>query len=351
MATVAAASSRLSEACDYSSLGPCIPTSNVCGSCPAKDSSGKETKLRLKITVPGQDASVSPPYPVLFFFNGFQARLSFYQDYAEHLASFGFILVQYENPPLCIIPDKHEVEFLDGILSWLADQNSSEGSRLFGLLNFDRIGVAGHSRGAKLACLHFANRAQVKAAYLIDPVDNTDFTPESADYPSAVRALLQSGQPVAITGAGIIGRCNPNGSNYKEFFSAAAAKSWLTVVAQSSHTEFLNAGCLLNRAFALLCGARGRNSFQETLSLTAPPLLAWMESQLRSDDAGAEKRLMGFYRFMDAEEAAGTVRFHIKPGATRGTEEHHSTVQAHPMQTQGSANEGRLAESSSIASR
>lgn len=58
------------------------------------------------------------------------------------------------------------------------------------------------------------------------------------------------------------------------------------------------------------------NSTQETLRLTAPPLLAWMESQLRSDDDGAEKRLMGFYRFMDAEEAAGTARFHIKPGPT-----------------------------------
>lgn len=63
--------------------------------------------------------------------------------------------------------------------------------------------------------LSFAERAQVKAAYLIDPVDNTDFTPESADYPSAIRALLQSGQPVGISGAGIVGRCNPNGSNYK----------------------------------------------------------------------------------------------------------------------------------------
>lgn len=61
----------------------------------------------------------------------------------------------------------------------------------------------------------FADRAQIKAGYLIDPVDNTDFTRESADYPSAVRALLQSGQAVGITGAGIVGRCNPNGSNYK----------------------------------------------------------------------------------------------------------------------------------------
>ena len=58
------------------------------------------------------------------------------------------------------------------------------------------------------------------------------------------------------------------------------------------------------------------NSIQETLRLTAPPLLAWMESQLRSDDPGAEKRVMRFYHFMDAEEAAGTASFHIKPGLT-----------------------------------
>lgn len=60
-----------------------------------------------------------------------------------------------------------------------------------------------------------ADHAQVKAAYLIDPVDNTTFTPESSGYPSAVKALLQSGKPLALTGAGIVGRCNPNGSNYE----------------------------------------------------------------------------------------------------------------------------------------
>ncbi|KAK9909925.1 hypothetical protein WJX75_009568 [Coccomyxa subellipsoidea] len=288
-------------------------------------------------------ASIPRPYPILFFFNGFQARLSFYQGYAEHLASFGFILVQYNGPSLCIIPDKYEVNFLDGILSWLADENQSKDSQLYGLLDFDRVAVAGHSRGAKLACLHFANRPQVKAAYLIDPVDNTTYTPESTDYPSAVRALRESGKAVAITGAGIVGRCNPNGSNSENFYGAAASKSWLTLVAQSSHTEFLNAGFILNRAFAVLCGARGKNSFQETLRLTAPPMLAWMESQLRGDDPGAKVRLMGFYRYMDSEEAAGTVRFHIKPGATRGTEEQRDIV-SHQL-------ESAVSEGSSVNER
>jgi hypothetical protein len=169
----------------------------------------------------------------------------------------------------------------------------------------------------------------VKAAYLIDPVDNTRFTPESSDYPSAVKALLHSGKQVGISGAGIVGCCNPKGSNFQvsaylefllcfltlvrynpnlparmgrgaslkcrqqdihtmsprdcackvvgrleeiralkvslpvqEFYGAVANGSWLTTVEHSSHTEFLNAGPILNRAIAALCGTTGHNSYQ-----------------------------------------------------------------------------------------
>ena len=48
----------------------------------------------------------------------------------------------------------------------------------------------------------------------------------------------------------------------QEFWGVVPGKSWLTVVRRSSHTEFLNAGRLLNLAIAALCGCKGRNSFQ-----------------------------------------------------------------------------------------
>lgn len=54
-----------------------------------------------------------------------------------------------------------------------------------------------------------------KAAYLVDPVDVTQFSPESLDNPSATRALAGSHLQVGITGAGIIGSCNPAESGYK----------------------------------------------------------------------------------------------------------------------------------------
>ncbi len=53
---------------------------------------------------------------------------------------------------------------------------------------------------------------------------------------------------------------------------------------------------------------------QETLRLTAPPLLAFMDSQLRVEDPDAQQRVTNFYRFIDAEEAEDRVQFSIKPG-------------------------------------
>ena len=55
---------------------------------------------------------------------------------------------------------------------------------------------------------------RVKAAYLVDPVDNTSQTPESPAYPSAVRALRAAGLPVGITGASIASSCNPTDANH-----------------------------------------------------------------------------------------------------------------------------------------
>lgn len=59
---------------------------------------------------------------------------------------------------------------------------------------------------------------------------------------------------------------------------------------------------------------------QETLRLNAPALLAWMDSQLRRDDAAARQRVTDFFRFIDAEEAGERVRFSIKPGACHTSE-------------------------------
>ena len=75
------------------------------------------------------------------------------------------------------------------------------------------IASMGHHMTTLLICCAETDRFQ--AAFLIDPVDNTKDSPESETSPSACKALQASGKKVAIMGAGLIGSCNPEGSNYK----------------------------------------------------------------------------------------------------------------------------------------
>lgn len=47
---------------------------------------------------------------------------------------------------------------------------------------------------------------------------------------AAVRALAASGLAVGVTGAGVVGSCNPANAGYRPLFAAAANGSWLGIV-------------------------------------------------------------------------------------------------------------------------
>ena len=141
--------------CGYCSSGPCVPTGSL-STFYQTNVPGKNAKLSLTVTIPGTSDSFRNPFPVIFFFNGFQvrttnepstqrtqqvrplmcmgtshrlccsmllmpipesqfqdtvvqARAGFYQAYAERMASWGFLVVQYSLPLFWIIPDANEV--------------------------------------------------------------------------------------------------------------------------------------------------------------------------------------------------------------------------------------------------
>ena len=169
-----------------------------------------------------------------------QMRASFYKAYAQRLSTWGFAVLQYNTPLLRVVEDVKELECLICVLDWLAAEVVRPGSRVHGKVNLASVGIAGHSRGGKLAALHFAGALcfarvavdssygaswnfwaglagsdRFKAAFLIDPVDNTKDAPESPVCPNASKALRASGKRVGMVGAGVIGSCNPEGSNYK----------------------------------------------------------------------------------------------------------------------------------------
>ncbi|KAA6429379.1 MAG: hypothetical protein FRX49_00773, partial [Trebouxia sp. A1-2] len=242
-----------------------------------------QRKLSITVTLPahGTDStswqiSRSPPYPVIFFFNGFLLKPAYYSAYASRLATWGYAVVQYDTGRWPILKDRQELPIFQQLIDWLSTQ-----SGLKEAIDLGHIGVAGHSRGAKLAALHFASgQSSVKAAFLVDPVDNTRETPESVDYPSAAKALKLANRPVGIAGASVITGCNPVGSNWEHFWPNVGDGSWLLEVNGASHNTFLRASWLMEKALDLLC-KRGPTSHEDTIGLTMPAMTAWIDKELR----------------------------------------------------------------------
>jgi hypothetical protein len=201
------------------------------------EATGERRLVRLPViaTIPQQvppRALPPPPWPVVVLLGGFQSRSSMYRPLARRLASHGYAVLQYTSPLLKIIPDSEELPFLSAACGWLKRRVEAGDAKEDApyaapvppnALDWKNAAIAGHSRGGKLAALHYARGfgrgagegagggepssssspssflPRFKACFLIDPVDNTPYTPEGPLYPSAVRALRELGGLSAAT--------------------------------------------------------------------------------------------------------------------------------------------------------
>ena len=135
--------------------------------------------LPFTLTLPGRHAE--GPWPLVLLYSGFKARLgrdrtargrcsgaearplpqmkaSFYAAYADALAGHGYAVAQYDLPLLKYLQDSTEVALVPGILRWLGE-SPAPGGPFSARLDMSRVGVAGHSRGGKLATLALAGEA------------------------------------------------------------------------------------------------------------------------------------------------------------------------------------------------
>ena len=53
--------------------------------------------------------SADTSYPLIFFLSGFEMRASYYAPYVHQLASWGYVIVQYDVPLLPILTDRAHV--------------------------------------------------------------------------------------------------------------------------------------------------------------------------------------------------------------------------------------------------
>lgn len=174
--------------------------------------------------------------PLVLFGHGFLIPPAQYDSYAQHLATHGFLACTVDF--VTGLTPNHALWATDyrSAIDALILANADPSSPLYGKLDAERIGLAGHSLGGKLAVLAAKEDPRVKAIFGVDPVDSQE--------PDAT-ALLPLSIPIGVIGettdataAGMA--CAPAEANYTTFFDAAAAPALEITVLGANHVSFLD---------------------------------------------------------------------------------------------------------------
>lgn len=181
-------------------------------------------------------------YGVVLFQHGFMTRNAAYDDVLRHLSSHGFVVIapqMYEpgigpllgNPTAAI-----EAELAEQIVAWLpGNLNRITGVRA----RTDRLGIAGHSRGGKVAWLFaLARPALFRAIAGVDPVDGTGGP--LGNQPRAVQRRFEFDFPSLVIGTELGGDCAPAGDNHVQFYEASPSPAWHIVALGQGHGDMLD---------------------------------------------------------------------------------------------------------------
>lgn len=220
-------------------------------------------------------------YPVVVFQHGFMTRNEAYRQLLSHLASHGFVVVapQMYEPGLAALlghPSAAEETLASAqVLSWVSDG-------LAATLGYSpassRLGLAGHSRGAKVAWLVLvADPSRVQAVAGVDPVDGRGGP--LGNQARVVQDSLAFSLPALVIGAGLSGNCAPAGDNHEQFYAASRPPAWHILIPDAGHADMLDESTAI-LATRLCPGGSNRAAVRQ---LTAGLLVAFFRASLQGD--------------------------------------------------------------------
>eukprot|EP00210_Caulerpa_lentillifera_P003293 g3144.t1 len=271
--------------------------------------------------LPGPEAPKKCPF--VLFTNGFRMISSFYTEYAQHLASWGYVVGQYDLincfNPLSLFENVDDATLVQysGSAKYIVEAKLSEIDIGVDIEGMDWR-VAGHSRGGKISALIGTNpKDNAKSMFLIDPVDNvSQFTPVSGRYPSAVAALKKGNYKLGVAGSCVGGMCNPASANYHNFYKEAAIDSWLITAQEAGHMQFLKANWFIQFFLNCLCCA-GQTTNEIVMPLTKAFMVAWFERTLKSNlPPNDVERMIEFLIWAEEEKKDKAITFEKKEKAT-----------------------------------
>jgi chlorophyllase len=232
----------------------------------------------LLIHIPEQSGT----YAVVVFQHGFMSRNAMYGEILRHIAGHGFVVVapqMYEpglgplfgNPTAAEEADR-AAQVLDWVSVHLAE-NAGVGVRP------DLLGLAGHSRGGKVAWLVLSvDPTRAKAVAGVDPVDGTGGP--VGNQARVVQGTFPFSIPALVIGTGLGGACAPEGDNHVQFYGACRSPAWHVVAFDYGHGDVLDDEWAA--ASAMVCASG--SDLANMRRLTAGLLVAFFRGSLQGDE-------------------------------------------------------------------
>lgn len=161
------------------------------------------------------------------FLPAFLAPPRQYESYARRLTDAGItVAIRERYGPLR--SDRELADDASEIADWLARA---------GLAAPDRIGIAGHSTGAKDAIWAAALDPRFRGVVALDPDDQGDESVVHGALADVVAPILLVGAELGWMGADI---CAPAAHNYERFFERAPAGTQLVALAGADHVQLMD---------------------------------------------------------------------------------------------------------------
>lgn len=304
-------------------------TSQASGSDPAEPGPSPWTQASYALELPGGLFGTTIPlevflpdepgaHPVIVFTHGYQLGPANYRSLAEHLASWGYVVVMPQLPG-GLTTHKTLKEHVIAVLDWVEAQCSAPDGVLFGSADPALLGVSGHSMGGKISLLVASEDARPKAAFLLDPVDAAGMPVvlNPADYPSVTPELMPyvtiplglAGETTDAACSGFLCQaCAPAEDSFQQYYLHAQSPALEITIHGAGHMSFLD-----DPDCGLLCSVCNEASDDPatTRRLTRRYMTAFYNVWLKGDDAYREY-LTG--AAMEADVAAGLVSWQSKHG-------------------------------------
>ena len=181
--------------------------------------------------------------PVVHFLHGFQLKYNYYDDMLTQLSSHGFVVVSGQSAHSLIGGDTtyKEAEKVITFIDWLKEKLSSYISVT---PDFDRFGLAGHSRGGKVTNRILNNYpTMAKSFFGVDPVDSAPPLSGSSDPPSLDDPVQFKGESMFLgtqKGPSGLSPCAPSGDNSVHFYSCFPSTSHHIIAADVGHMDMMD---------------------------------------------------------------------------------------------------------------